>query len=146
MRGRCAAPSRPQYAPLGGCRMMNEPIKSPSRSREGLGEGMSSASPSREQALPRPLPQAGGESRTDWTREEIAELFNLPFDELMWEAQGVHRRHHARGEVQLCTLLSIKTGGCVEDCGYCSQSKHADSGLKATKPIGRDSWRAGGEP
>src|SRR3546814_12254897 len=51
----------------------------------------------------------------------------------MWEAQGVHRRHHARGEVQLCTLLSIKTGGCVEDCGYCSQSKHADSGLKATK-------------
>src|SRR3546814_14705732 len=51
----------------------------------------------------------------------------------MWEAQGVHRRHHARGEVQLCTLLSIKTGGCVEDCGYCSQSKSADSGLKATK-------------
>ncbi len=73
------------------------------------------------------------ETRTDWTREEIAALFDLPFDELMWEAQGVHRRHHARGEVQLCTLLSIKTGGCVEDCGYCSQSKHADSGLKATK-------------
>ena len=71
--------------------------------------------------------------RTDWTREEIAELFDLPFDELMWEAQGVHRRDHARGEVQLCTLLSIKTGGCVEDCGYCSQSKSADSGLKATK-------------
>src|SRR3546814_5607794 len=47
-----------------------------------------------------------GESRTDWTREEIAELFDLPFDELMWEAQGVHRRHHARGEVQLCTLRS----------------------------------------
>ena len=45
-------------------------------------------------------------TRTDWTREEIAALFDLPFDELMWEAQGVHRRHHARGEVQLCTLLS----------------------------------------
>src|SRR3546814_7625427 len=74
-----------------------------------------------------------GDSRTDWTRAEIAELFDLPFDELMWGAQGVHRRHHARGEVQLCTLLSIKTGGCVEDCGYCSQSKSADSGLKATK-------------
>jgi biotin synthase len=73
------------------------------------------------------------ESRTDWTREEIAELFDLPFDELMWEAQAVHRRHHARGEVQLCTLLSIKTGGCAEDCGYCSQSAHADTGLKATK-------------
>ena len=74
-----------------------------------------------------------GEMRTDWTREEIAALFDLPFDELMWEAQGVHRRHHARGEIQLCTLLSIKTGGCVEDCGYCSQSAHADTGLKATK-------------
>eukprot|EP01034_Spumella_vulgaris_P046684 gene46684-58209_t len=73
------------------------------------------------------------QSRTDWTREEIAELFDLPFDELMWEAQGVHRRHHARGQVQLCTLLSIKTGGCVEDCGYCSQSASADSGLKAEK-------------
>jgi biotin synthase len=71
--------------------------------------------------------------RTDWTREEIADLFDLPFDELMWEAQSVHRRHHARGEVQLCTLLSIKTGGCPEDCGYCNQSTHADTGLKATK-------------
>ena len=76
---------------------------------------------------------AFAEHRNDWTREEIAELFDLPFDELMWEAQGVHRRHHAHGEVQLCTLLSIKTGGCAEDCGYCSQSKSADRGLKATK-------------
>jgi biotin synthase len=73
------------------------------------------------------------EARTDWSREEISELFDLPFDELMWEAQSVHRRHHARGQVQLCTLLSIKTGGCAEDCGYCSQSAHADTGLKATK-------------
>ena len=82
-----------------------------------------------------PLPAQGrdDECRRDWTREEIAQLFDLPFDELMWEAQGVHRRHHAHGQVQLCTLLSIKTGGCVEDCGYCSQSKSADSGLKATK-------------
>ena len=75
----------------------------------------------------------GDPSRKDWTRDEIAELFDLPFDELMWEAQGVHRRHHARGEIQLCTLLSIKTGGCAEDCGYCSQSVSADTGLKATK-------------
>src|SRR3546814_16627384 len=73
------------------------------------------------------------DTRTDWTREEIAELFDLPFDELMWEAQGIHRRHHARGEVQLCTLLSIKTGGCAEDCGYCSPSAHAETGLKATR-------------
>ncbi|MHA6722762.1 biotin synthase BioB [Sphingomonas sp. RS2018] len=72
-------------------------------------------------------------TRTDWTRDEIATLFNLPFDELMYQAQTVHRAHHAAGEVQLCTLLSIKTGGCPEDCGYCSQSKSADSGVKATK-------------
>ncbi|MCA1749314.1 MAG: biotin synthase BioB [Parasphingopyxis sp.] len=71
--------------------------------------------------------------RTDWTREEIAELFDLPFHELMWRAQTVHREHHAPGEVQLCTLLSIKTGGCPEDCGYCSQSVHADSGVEATR-------------
>ena len=71
--------------------------------------------------------------RTNWTREEIADLFDLPFHELMWEAQGVHRRNHAYGEVQLCTLLSIKTGGCAEDCGYCSQSAHANTGLKAEK-------------
>ena len=82
-----------------------------------------------------PPPSRGctDDCRYNWTRDEIAELFDLPFDELMWEAQGVHRRHHAHGQVQLCTLLSIKTGGCVEDCGYCSQSKSADSGLKATK-------------
>lgn len=71
--------------------------------------------------------------RTDWTREEIATLFELPFDELVYRAATVHREHHAAGEIQLCTLLSIKTGGCPEDCGYCSQSVHADTGLKATK-------------
>jgi len=71
--------------------------------------------------------------RTDWTRDEIATLFDLPFHELMWLAQTVHGENHAAGEVQLCTLLSIKTGGCPEDCGYCSQSVHADSGVEATK-------------
>ena len=71
--------------------------------------------------------------RTDWTRAEIADLFDLPFHELMWQAQTAHRENHAAGEVQLCTLLSIKTGGCPEDCGYCSQSVHADSGVEATK-------------
>ena len=72
-------------------------------------------------------------ARTDWTREEIADLFDLPFTELVFRAAEVHRAHHAAGEVQLCTLLSIKTGGCPEDCGYCSQSVSADSGVKATK-------------
>jgi biotin synthase len=71
--------------------------------------------------------------RTDWTRTEIATLFDLPLLELMWRAQEVHRRWHAAGEVQLCTLLSVKTGGCPEDCGYCSQSIHHKSGLNAGK-------------
>lgn len=71
--------------------------------------------------------------RNDWTREEVAALFDLPFTELVFRAAEVHRAHHRAGEVQLCTLLSIKTGGCPEDCGYCSQSVKADSGVEATK-------------
>ncbi len=71
--------------------------------------------------------------RTDWTRPEIAALFDLPFDELVYQAATVHRAHHAAGQIQLCTLLSIKTGGCPEDCGYCSQSVYAKTGLEATK-------------
>ncbi|MBN2971364.1 biotin synthase BioB [Roseomonas aeriglobus] len=72
-------------------------------------------------------------TRTDWTRDEIAALFDLPFTSLVFRAAEVHRAHHAADEVQLSTLLSIKTGGCPEDCGYCSQSVHAETGLKATK-------------
>ena len=71
--------------------------------------------------------------RTDWTREEIAALFDLPFNDLLFEAQTVHRRNFDPNAVQLSTLLSIKTGGCVEDCGYCSQSASHETGLKATK-------------
>ena len=72
-------------------------------------------------------------TRIDWTRDEIAALFDLPFTELVFRAAEVHRAHHDAGAVQLSTLLSIKTGGCPEDCGYCSQSVTADSGVKATK-------------
>ena len=71
--------------------------------------------------------------RTDWTREEIADLFDLPFTELLFRAASVHRENHPPEQVQLCTLLSIKTGGGPEDCGYCSQSVKADSGVEATK-------------
>ncbi len=80
-----------------------------------------------------PTDRTDADCRTDWTRAEIAALFELPFDELLFHAQSVHRAHHRRGEVQLCTLLSIKTGGCPEDCGYCSQSAHAASGVAAAK-------------
>jgi biotin synthase len=71
--------------------------------------------------------------RTDWTRPEIAELFDLPFLDLVARAHDVHSRFHPENEIQLSTLLSIKTGGCVEDCGYCSQSASAHSGLTAQK-------------
>jgi len=77
------------------------------------------------------LPTDG--TRTNWTRAEIAALFDLPFTELVFRAAAVHRACHAADTVELCTLLSIKTGGCAEDCGYCSQSAFADSGLKAEK-------------
>jgi biotin synthase len=77
-------------------------------------------------------------TRLDWTRDEIRGLFDLPFTDLLFEAQAVHRRWHAANEVQLSTLLSIKTGGCPEDCGYCSQSAFAKSGLKAEKLMGAD--------
>ena len=71
--------------------------------------------------------------RTDWTRAEITALFDLPFLDLLFEAQSIHRRNQPRNAVQLSTLLSIKTGGCAEDCGYCSQSAFAKTGLKAEK-------------
>jgi biotin synthase len=71
--------------------------------------------------------------RSDWTREEISALFALPFPELMFRAQSTHRAHFDPTQVQISTLLSIKTGGCPEDCGYCSQSSKYDTGVKATK-------------
>lgn len=74
-----------------------------------------------------------GDIRNDWSLPEIAALFDMPFGALLYQAATIHRQHHDAGQVQLCTLLSVKTGGCPENCGYCSQSVHADSGVKATK-------------
>lgn len=68
-----------------------------------------------------------------WTVEAVEALYALPFMELVFRAQQVHREHFDPSEIQLSTLLSIKTGGCAEDCGYCSQSAHFDTGLKAEK-------------
>jgi len=74
------------------------------------------------------------EPRSDWTRGEISALFALPFPELLFRAQQVHRAHFDPTQVQISQLLSIKTGGCPEDCGYCTQSVHnKKTGLKATK-------------
>ena len=68
-----------------------------------------------------------------WTLDDVAERFGRPLLDLLFEAQQVHRRWHRPNEIQLSTLLSIKTGGCPEDCGYCSQSAFAATGLKAEK-------------
>src|SRR4051795_4566768 len=71
-----------------------------------------------------------GAVRHDWTRDEVAALFALPFPDLIFEAQRIHRENFDPREVQISTLLSIKTGGCPEDCGYCAQSVHYDTGVK----------------
>jgi biotin synthase len=68
--------------------------------------------------------------RHDWTDGEIAAIHELPLTELVFRAQVAHRRHHDPTRVQLCTLLSIKTGGCPEDCGYCPQSAHWETGVE----------------
>ena len=76
--------------------------------------------------------------RNDWTQGEIAALFELPFMELVFRAAAVHRESFDPSEVQLSQLLSVKTGGCAENCGYCSQSAHFDTGLKASRLMAVD--------
>lgn len=73
--------------------------------------------------------------RNDWSREEIASLFNLPFNDLMFQAQTVHRQNFDANAIQVSTLLSIKTGNCPEDCSYCSQSVHNQTALTPEKKI-----------
>ena len=68
--------------------------------------------------------------RQDWTLGEVEALFALPFNDLLFQAQAVHRRHFRPNEVQISTLLSIKTGACPEDCAYCPQSVRYDTGLE----------------
>lgn len=68
--------------------------------------------------------------RHDWDLAELKQLHALPIPELVFRAQTVHRAHHDPTEVQLCTLLSVKTGGCPEDCGYCPQSAHYETGVR----------------
>lgn len=71
--------------------------------------------------------------RHDWTSEEIEKIYNLPFPELIYRAQTVHRRHHRTDRIQGCQLLSIKTGGCPEDCAYCPQSAHYKTEVEREK-------------
>lgn len=74
--------------------------------------------------------EAEVQQKQDWSVAQVEALFELPFNELLYRAQTVHREHFDPTEVQLSTLISIKTGGCSEDCGYCPQSAHYDTGLE----------------
>lgn len=75
--------------------------------------------------------------RKDWTKEEISEIYNMPFMDLVYRAATVHRNHHNPQEVQVCTLLSVKTGGCPEDCAYCPQAAryHTDVKVQRLLPV-----------
>jgi biotin synthase len=75
--------------------------------------------------------------RHDWDRAEAEALYHLPFADLMFRAQSSHRSHFDPNHVETASLLSIKTGACPEDCGYCSQSAHYDTGVKATRLMAR---------
>jgi biotin synthase len=74
------------------------------------------------------------QTQQKWTAARVTELYELPFNELLWRAHGTHRENFDPNEIQLSTLLSIKTGGCAEDCGYCSQSAHHETGV-ASEPL-----------
>src|SRR5207245_7839021 len=67
--------------------------------------------------------------RHDWQRSEVEAIYRTPLPSLVFRAQTVHRQHYPEDRVQTCQLLSIKTGGCPEDCGYCPQSAHYDAGV-----------------
>ena len=78
------------------------------------------------------------EIRNNWSLSEIEEIYNTPLLELIYKAATVHRDHHETGEVQVCTLLSIKTGGCPEDCSYCPQSARYQTGVDAEAMLDSD--------
>jgi biotin synthase len=77
-----------------------------------------------------------------WSMQAVEDLFNLPFSDLLFKAQQIHRAHFSPNEIQLSTLLSIKTGGCPEDCAYCPQSVHFDTGVEASKLLDIEAVKA----
>ena len=78
------------------------------------------------------------EIRHDWQLQEIQDLYDLPLLDLVFRAAAVHREHHNSGEVQVCKLISIKTGGCPEDCKYCSQSSRYETEVDASPLMPRE--------
>ena len=85
------------------------------------------------QSAARPNPVQAASNPQAWTVEAVAQLFELPFNDLLFRAQRVHREHFPEGEIELATLLSIKTGGCPEDCAYCPQAARYHTGVEAEK-------------
>ena len=87
---------------------------------------------------------SSSELKATWTLEEAQRIYSQPFPDLIHQAQTVHRAHFNPNEVQRSTLLSVKTGGCPEDCAYCPQSAHFETGLKAEKllPLHLNTFRA----
>jgi biotin synthase len=100
------------------------------------------------QAVPQPVPQpvhvhrratpAPAAVQGEWSRAAVFDLLQLPFMALVHRAQAVHQQHFPAGDIELASLLSVKTGGCPEDCGYCPQSIHHPTSVPATKLMGED--------
>ncbi|KAM9932789.1 hypothetical protein OXX80_007578 [Metschnikowia pulcherrima] len=107
-------------------------IQSARPSKLALAANTQNAASSAKNILERAIQEA---PRNDWTREEIRQIYETPLQKLMFMSQLQHHKYHDPSEVQLCTLLNIKSGGCTEDCKYCSQSSRYDTGTKAEKMI-----------
>ena len=97
------------------------------------------------QTPPNPTRPAASTAPLAWPVPAVETLFALPFSGLLFQAQSVHRQHFDPAQVELATLLSVKTGGCPEDCGYCPQSVHYDTGVKADKLMDVAAVRAAAE-
>ena len=80
-----------------------------------------------------------------WTSLELRALYDSPLMELVWQAQQVHQRHHRRWEIQVCQVISVKTGGCPEDCKYCGQSAHYQTGVPPQPMMTLDELKAKAE-
>ncbi len=89
-----------------------------------------------------PCQTRGPGLRHDWTRDEVLALYRLPFNDLLFQAQTIHRGTFDANEVQISTLLSIKTGGCPEDCAYCPQSAHFTTSVKSERLMTKEAVRA----
>src|SRR5271154_3697293 len=86
------------------------------------------------------LPGAAAEEtpriKNDWSRQEVAAIYRMALPDLLFRAQTVHRQFHDPDRIQTCQLISVKTGGCPEDCGYCPQSAHFTTGVKSQSLLG----------